>query len=592
MRNPLRNNQTIRLVSTGDVTAAKELVVTKLIDRGANVIAYEATDKTGKIQFVLKECYPENGAERQSDGTISWKNPTFEKTAKDSMRKAYETQLAIQAETATENTNTHLVDTIYEANNTLYTVTGHSNAITYNKAEDKNLQETLITVRAIARAVKAYHDSGYLHLDIKPQNIMILPETRDMVILLDFDSVTRMDELASAALSYSPNYAAPEQIQGRLSRIGRATDVYAIGAIVFYKVFGRPPELEDQSIFSDWDYSDHSLFTRLSMKVRRLMTEFLRKTLSASVKNRYQTMDMVIAALDVLVEESDPGKRFIIDEPPACFNTFVGRDTELTQINEKLQGANPVFITGMKGIGKTELARNYARRFRNNYDVIRFAEYDNSLAELISSGELIAIENNNDEAITINSFAGLLDERTLLIIDNYHISDGNPSDEGLFDALASQKCKLLVTTYENAQDLYEAAEWIELGELNTAEQYRLFEKEYGESLSDRDSKLALQILKEIRGFTLLIPLIAKMLKNSSRSFEDILRMIKEAGTADLPIKVRHKKDSKKRSYHNTVGAIVRSVLDMVSREMSLNPSVLSFSSRKNENVVWFPFGVV
>ncbi|MCR5136664.1 MAG: hypothetical protein K6C12_06145 [Oscillospiraceae bacterium] len=560
MRNPLKSNQKIKLVSVADETAARELVISNLLGIGANIIAYEATDRSGQIRFILKECYPEAGADRQPDGTINWKTPAYENAAKSRMRKAYNTQLKLQNETETENTNTHLVDIIYEANNTLYTITEHKNAVTYNKAEDRNLQETLITARSIARAVKAYHDSGYLHLDIKPQNVMILPETRDLVILLDFDSVTRMDKLADAALSYSPNYAAPEQLQGRVSRICPATDVYAIGAIVYNHIFGRLPDLEDQSIFSAWDYSNNALFTKLSMKIRTLTTEFLRKALSASVKNRYQTMDEVIAALDVMVKESDPDKRFILDAPPICSNIFVGRDAELVQIHEMLQGNNPVFITGMKGIGKTELVKNYARKYRKEYDVIRFVEYNGSLAELITSGELVAIANNTDETITINSFASLVDDRTLLIIDNYRILDGSPSDGKLFDKLASLKCKLLVTTYENAQDLYTTSEWIELGKLNAAEQFSLFEKEYGASLSDRNSKLAEQILKEIKGFTLLIPLIAKLLKSSRHSFDDVYQNISDAGTADIAGKVLHNKDS--RIIKGTIGAIVSTVLDL------------------------------
>ena len=560
MRTTLKNSQPLQLYSAGAETPAKELVIENLIGMGANIVAYEATDKTGQIHFVLKECYPDTGAERLPDGAIGWKSPEIEAGAKARMQRAYEMQIALQNEAATENTNTHLVDTIYTANNTLYTITDHRNATTYNKVEDKNLQEIFITARSIARAVKAYHDNGYLHLDIKPHNVMIMPETRDMVLLLDFDSITKIDQLAVAPLSYSPNYAAPEQIQGRVSKICAATDVYAIGAIVFRRIIGRLPNLEDQSIFSDWVYSDNPLFAKLSMKTRRLTTEFFRKTLSASVKNRYQTMDECIAALDELAKESEPDNQFIIDARPDCSNTFVGRTAEIEEIYQKLCGSKPVFITGMKGIGKTELAKNYARILGSEYDVVRFAEYNGSLADLISSGELVSIANNSDEAITIDSFAGLVDERTLLIIDNYRTAEGSPSDGKVFDQLASLKCKLLITTYENAQDIYETAEWIELAELSQAEQYSLFEKEYGEPLSNSASKLVLQLLKEIRGFTLLIPLIAKLLKNSSRSFEEVLQKIAEVGTAGVTGKVRHKKDSI--VYRANIGDIVSAVLDM------------------------------
>ena len=115
MRNALKKSQSIVLASTDSKTATKELTIVGVIGMGANVIAYEATDRTGQIHYVLKECFPENGAERLPDGSICWKSPEVEDNAKSRMKRAYEMQLTIQNEASAENTNTHLVDTIYRA---------------------------------------------------------------------------------------------------------------------------------------------------------------------------------------------------------------------------------------------------------------------------------------------------------------------------------------------------------------------------------------------------------------------------------------------------------------------------------------------
>ena len=71
------------------------------------------------------------------------------------------------------------------------------NAKTYNDATDYSLQEILITAKAIAQTINKYHAFGYLHFDIKPQNILVLPETRELVKLLDFDSMIKMTDAAN-----------------------------------------------------------------------------------------------------------------------------------------------------------------------------------------------------------------------------------------------------------------------------------------------------------------------------------------------------------------------------------------------------------
>ena len=65
------------------------------------------------------------------------------------------------------------------------------------------------------------------------------------MVLFDFDSMVRKEKIQTQpngwTFSVSDGYAAPELVRGKCSKICEATDVYAIGAIAFYKLFGRTP---------------------------------------------------------------------------------------------------------------------------------------------------------------------------------------------------------------------------------------------------------------------------------------------------------------------------------------------------------------
>ena len=255
-------------------------------------------------------------------------------------------------------------------------------------------------------------------------------------------------------------------------------------------------------------------------------------------------------------------KNSIIDNRPSCLNTFVGREAELKEIHEKLLGQGPVFISGIRGIGKTELAKSFAQKYGSEYDVIRFADYNGSIEELITSGALAAIENDTNWHTMLDSFTELLNERTLLIIDNYSISKEPGESDQTFFARVSSKCKLLVTTAENLHAYYRAAQTVELGALENQEQYNLFEKEYGKALSGNEEIIAKQILSRIQGYTLLIPLIAKLLSNSSLGFQSVSDKITEAGALSLSGKIRHIKDSSR--LESSIKTIVQSVMDLSS----------------------------
>jgi eukaryotic-like serine/threonine-protein kinase len=96
----------------------------------------------------------------------------------------------------------------------------------------------------LARALTSTHAAGIVHRDLKPENLFLAqrPHGRARLKVLDFGIAKMIDggSLKATSSIGTPLYMAPEQVSGEASKIGPATDLYALGHIAFALLTGTP----------------------------------------------------------------------------------------------------------------------------------------------------------------------------------------------------------------------------------------------------------------------------------------------------------------------------------------------------------------
>ncbi len=109
------------------------------------------------------------------------------------------------------------------------------------RGEPQPAKESARLVETLARTIQFAHDQGIVHRDLKPANILIAADGTPKVT--DFGLAKQLDSAmtASGAILGTPSYMAPEQAKGKIREIGPAADVYALGAILYEMLTGRPP---------------------------------------------------------------------------------------------------------------------------------------------------------------------------------------------------------------------------------------------------------------------------------------------------------------------------------------------------------------
>ena len=240
----------------------------------------------------------------------------------------------------------------------------------------------------------------------------------------------------------------------------------------------------------------------------------------------------------------------LITRLPQARDVFDGRDEIIEEINKNFSSGNKcIFIEGIGGIGKTEIAKQYAIRYQKDYNSILFVRYISNLMHLINDDNEFIIDGltrndseNNEEYFNrkLNILKTISDEKVLIIIDNFDVEE----DKNLKEFLTGNY-RVIFTT-RNQHPGYQT---IKVGPIKDEEKlFSIFEKNYGNSLSFADKEYVRKIFELIEYHTYAIELIAKQMSASFIEPKEMLKIMQEGALKNAVTEDVSGRDSMKSAF--------------------------------------------
>lgn len=273
--------------------------------RGSNAIVYHGRyrDSHNDDLFhhvLIKELFPyhpKGDIFRLDDGSIKIENSAesfydIQKISFEYGNSVHLRMLEKFPERISSNINT------FRLNNTLYSVMGFDGGRTLDKecpGTAESLMKAAQLVIKLLDALDIFHSSGYLHLDISPDNVLLLgKDDYQRVTLIDYNSVQRLDVLRQGTALYrsaKEGYSSPEVINNDILSISQSADLYSVAAVFYRLLTGK--------ILSDFqrlckktpDVKDSPLLKGIPETAARQVNTILYRGLARLPSRRYSSCD-------------------------------------------------------------------------------------------------------------------------------------------------------------------------------------------------------------------------------------------------------------------------------------------------------------
>lgn len=295
----------------GTLLQGNKYRIVRFLGAGGFGCTYEAVFETLGERVAIKEFFPHEFCNRDATGTMSVGTDSRVEFVERLRRKFVDEARTLFRFKGLDGVVN--VTDVFEENGTSYYVMDYVDGRSLRKVitADGLLPEAdaLRLIREVGHALQGVHERNCLHLDIKPDNIMLGADGHP--ILIDFGvskQYTREDGCnTSTLMGCTPGYAPLEQMKGNVRAFLPATDIYALGATLYALVTGQtPPDATD--LLND----DESL--QYPDSVSPQTRAAIEAAMNPKVKDRPQTVAAFLALL--------PGAEQKPSSQPAGTQTF------------------------------------------------------------------------------------------------------------------------------------------------------------------------------------------------------------------------------------------------------------------------------
>lgn len=295
------------VLAAGTILLGK-YVVGKVLGRGGFGITYLGYDINNDKKVAIKEYLPEGLAYRNPDSSLVSTYPgEKEEYYKNGAEKFYE-----EAKTVSKFNGHPNIVNVYEffyENNTAYFVMEYIEGVDFKhylaqKGGRISSEEAVELLKPVMDALMIVHSTGLLHRDVSPDNIYIT-NTGDLK-LLDFGAARQIlgEKSKSLSVILKQGYAPLEQYQKNGNQ-GPWSDIYALGATIYYAICGRTPDDVMSRVYVD----ELKMPSQMGFEIPESLEMILRKMLAVKESERYQSIIDLKHDLNYFVEKDGEPKK-------------------------------------------------------------------------------------------------------------------------------------------------------------------------------------------------------------------------------------------------------------------------------------------